>query len=87
MKLSGNFLIASMIESLGEAMALVAKGGVDLTTCRKTLLQRVVSCADEDFARVGLHPAFGALTLAEWLDFFLIHEAHRLYVAMTRARS
>ncbi len=28
-KLSGNFLIASVIESLGEAMALVAKGGVD----------------------------------------------------------
>jgi 3-hydroxyisobutyrate dehydrogenase-like beta-hydroxyacid dehydrogenase len=29
-KLSGNFLIASVIESLGEAMALVGKGGVDL---------------------------------------------------------
>ena len=28
-KLSGNFLIASMIESLGEAFALVAKGGID----------------------------------------------------------
>jgi 3-hydroxyisobutyrate dehydrogenase-like beta-hydroxyacid dehydrogenase len=28
-KLSGNFLIASMIESLGEAIALVAKAGVD----------------------------------------------------------
>jgi len=28
-KLSGNFLIAAVIESLGEAMALVAKGGVD----------------------------------------------------------
>ena len=28
-KLSGNFLIASVIESLGEAMALAAKGGVD----------------------------------------------------------
>jgi 3-hydroxyisobutyrate dehydrogenase-like beta-hydroxyacid dehydrogenase len=28
-KLSGNFLIASVIESLGEALALVAKGGVD----------------------------------------------------------
>lgn len=28
-KLSGNFLIATVIESLGEAMALVAKGGVD----------------------------------------------------------
>jgi 3-hydroxyisobutyrate dehydrogenase-like beta-hydroxyacid dehydrogenase len=29
-KLSGNFLIASVIESLGEAMDLVGKGGVDL---------------------------------------------------------
>lgn len=28
-KLSGNFLIASVIESLGEAMALVEKGGID----------------------------------------------------------
>jgi 3-hydroxyisobutyrate dehydrogenase-like beta-hydroxyacid dehydrogenase len=28
-KLSGNFLIATVIESLGEAMALVRKGGVD----------------------------------------------------------
>lgn len=28
-KLSGNFLLASMIESLGEALALVEKGGVD----------------------------------------------------------
>lgn len=28
-KLSGNFLIASVIESLGEALALVGKGGVD----------------------------------------------------------
>jgi len=29
-KLSGNFMIASVIETLGEAMALVSKGGVDL---------------------------------------------------------
>jgi 3-hydroxyisobutyrate dehydrogenase-like beta-hydroxyacid dehydrogenase len=28
-KLSGNFLIATVIESLGEAMALVEKGGID----------------------------------------------------------
>ncbi len=30
-KLSGNFLIASVIESLGEAVALIGKGGVDQT--------------------------------------------------------
>lgn len=29
MKLSGNFLSAAVIESLGEALALVAKGGID----------------------------------------------------------
>ena len=28
-KLSGNFLIASVIEALGEALALVSKGGID----------------------------------------------------------
>ena len=28
-KLSGNFLIASVIEALGEAMALVGKAGID----------------------------------------------------------
>jgi len=31
-KLSGNFLIASVIEALSEAMALVAKGGIDRST-------------------------------------------------------
>ena len=29
MKLSGNFLTATVIEALGEAMALVGKGGID----------------------------------------------------------
>ncbi len=32
MKLSGNFLLASVIELLGEAMALVSKAGIDRHT-------------------------------------------------------
>lgn len=32
-KLSGNFLIAAVIESLGEALALVGKGGLDQQRC------------------------------------------------------
>lgn len=36
-KLSGNFLIASVIESLGEALALVEKGGVDRRRCLEIL--------------------------------------------------
>jgi 3-hydroxyisobutyrate dehydrogenase-like beta-hydroxyacid dehydrogenase len=38
-KISGNFLIASVIEALGEAIALVAKGGVD----RKQYLEMLTS--------------------------------------------
>jgi hypothetical protein len=37
-----------------------------------------------DLARTGRHPVLGELTVAQWLDFFLLHEAHHLYVAMLR---
>jgi hypothetical protein len=60
---------------------------IDLTAGRKALVERVASCTDHDLARVGVHPAFGVMTLSEWLDFFLIHEAHHLYIAMTQART
>lgn len=36
--------------------------------------------------RVGSHPLFGAMTLAAWFEFFLVHEAHHIYVMMRRAR-
>jgi len=29
--------------------------------------------------RVGIHPKFGRLTISEWTEFFLLHEAHHLY--------
>jgi hypothetical protein len=34
--------------------------------------------------RVGIHPLFGEMSLALWVEFFLLHEAHHLYVVMTR---
>lgn len=34
--------------------------------------------------RVGIHPLFGEMSLALWIEFFLLHEAHHLYVVMTR---
>lgn len=38
----------------------------------------------DQMRRTGLHPSFGPLTVAQWLDFFLLHEAHHLYTAMLR---
>lgn len=34
--------------------------------------------------RVGVHPLFGDMSLALWVEFFLLHEAHHLYTVMTR---
>lgn len=59
----------------------------DLTACRQTLLDRVDACSGDELARVGVHPVFGALSVSDWLEFYLVHEAHHLYLALTRSRS
>jgi hypothetical protein len=41
---------------------------------------------EEDFARTGVHPKFGAMSLSLWLEFFLVHEAHHLYVVLQLVR-
>jgi hypothetical protein len=44
------------------------------------------SLTEAQWDRVGHHPLFGALTLRRWVEFFLIHEAHHLYLALVRSR-
>jgi 3-hydroxyisobutyrate dehydrogenase-like beta-hydroxyacid dehydrogenase len=77
-KLSGNFLIASVIESLGEAMALVHKGGIDKHTYLDILTSTLFSApvyktyggllADSKFEPAGFAAPLGLkdikLTLA-----------------------
>jgi 3-hydroxyisobutyrate dehydrogenase-like beta-hydroxyacid dehydrogenase len=68
-KLSGNFLIASAIESLGEAMAFVAKGGVDKHQYLEILTSTLFSApvyktygaliADEKFEPAGFAAPLG----------------------------
>ena len=59
----------------------------ELPVGRSALMGRLVSCSDGELARIGVHPAFGAMTLSEWVEFFLIHEAHHLYIGLTQART
>ena len=82
-KLSGNFLIGSVIESLGEAMALVDKGGVDKHQYLEILTSTLFSApvyktygtliADERFEPAGFAAPLGlkdirlVLTAAEEL--------------------
>jgi 3-hydroxyisobutyrate dehydrogenase-like beta-hydroxyacid dehydrogenase len=69
-KLSGNFLIASVIESLGEAMALVAKAGVDKQEYLEILTSTLFGAAAYKtygglIAREEFEPAGFAATLGQ----------------------
>lgn len=69
-KLSGNFLIASVIETLGEAVALIAKGGVDRHAYIDLLTSTLFSApvyqvyggliADEKYSPAGFAAPLGA---------------------------
>ena len=70
------------------ALAAQSTEGVlhQLGTAREEMIALTCGLSNEQLLRIGVHPAFGPMRLAEWLDFFLIHEAHHLYVIMNRAR-
>jgi uncharacterized damage-inducible protein DinB len=57
-----------------------------LRTLRRELTAAVTSLSDDDLARVGVHPAMGEMPLGLWIEFFLLHEAHHLYLVLKRAR-
>ena len=52
---------------------------------RRELVDLVSSLSDQELDRVGVHPVFGAVNIPQWLEFFLAHEGHHLYVVMTQA--
>lgn len=78
-KLSGNFLIASVIESLGEAMALIGKAGVDKETYLEILTSTLFGAPAYQvygglIAREEFEPAGFAATLG-LKDIRLVLEA------------
>jgi hypothetical protein len=34
---------------------------------------------------VGVHPHLGPFAVTDWVEFFLLHEAHHLYQVLNRA--
>jgi uncharacterized damage-inducible protein DinB len=53
---------------------------------REVLMHEVASMADADLTRTGIHPRFGQMTVVQWLEFFLLHEAHHLLAVLQRSR-
>ncbi|HUF28901.1 MAG TPA: DinB family protein [Gemmatimonadaceae bacterium] len=53
---------------------------------RRTLITRVAGLTEAELARTGIHPAFGEMPVSLWIEFFLAHEGHHLYVILQRVR-
>ena len=51
----------------------------DLLTTRKEMSAEIVVFPESDLPKTGVHPAFGQMNLVQWLNFFLLHEAHHLF--------
>jgi uncharacterized damage-inducible protein DinB len=60
---------------------------VRISSMRAKLMARLRSLSEEDFERTGVHPKFGPMNLSLWLEFFLVHEAHHLYVVLQLVRT
>ncbi len=58
-----------------------------LRSLRRELISLVEGLSPDQMARVGVHPTMGRMTIPMWLEFFLLHEAHHLYVVMQLVRA
>jgi hypothetical protein len=59
---------------------------IRLRALRTELTVLVSGLPDEALARTAVHPSLGEMALPLWIEFFLLHEAHHLYLVMKRAR-
>jgi uncharacterized damage-inducible protein DinB len=57
----------------------------NLLATRKEMAAEIVNFKEEDFDKTGSHPIYGPLTMVQWLNFFLLHEAHHLFVIFKMA--
>lgn len=58
-----------------------------ITTDRDSIFQLITGLPPEKLARKGVHPKYGNLTLLEWTEFFLLHEAHHLFTIFQLAHA
>jgi uncharacterized damage-inducible protein DinB len=71
----------------GQWFALPTTDVLDrMRVLRERLVERVAKLAPEQLGRTGVHPAFGEMPLALWIEFFLVHEGHHLYAILQRVR-
>jgi len=53
---------------------------------RRQILELITNLPDDELLLKGTHPKFGSMTITEWTEFFLLHEAHRLFTIFRLAK-
>jgi len=53
---------------------------------RRQILELITNLPDDDLLLQGTHPKYGTLTITEWTEFFLLHEAHHLFTIFKLAK-
>jgi hypothetical protein len=51
----------------------------DLIAVRKQIISMIVGLNKQQLHHKGIHPAYGKLSITQWTEFFLLHEAHHLF--------
>ncbi|HET7152345.1 MAG TPA: DinB family protein [Candidatus Kapabacteria bacterium] len=46
---------------------------------RTLIFSFISSLREEELDRIGIHGRFGRLSVTQWTEFFLLHEAHHIY--------
>ena len=49
---------------------------------RSVIINKLKVLSDAQLSRTGKHPVYSSLKMAQWADFFLLHEAHHLWAVM-----
>jgi uncharacterized damage-inducible protein DinB len=57
----------------------------DLLTVRKEMTAEILNFPEVDYDKKGIHPAFGSMNLSQWINFFLVHEGHHLFILFKMA--
>jgi uncharacterized damage-inducible protein DinB len=57
-----------------------------LQSLRRRLIDTLDQLSSKQLDRIGVHSRYGEMTLELWVEFFLLHEAHHLYVILQRLR-
>jgi uncharacterized damage-inducible protein DinB len=58
-----------------------------ISSDREVIFHLITYLPPDKLERTGTHPKYGKLTILEWTEFFLLHEAHHLFTIFQLAHT